>query len=217
MKKRSILLSSILGLSLLLTGCQKQAKANGLEIEFDQIVPTAYINEEYDFSDVLIVEKDVDYKLEVYYYDYYEKLEKSLEVVNTFCFTPRELFDVTVIVKAEKGNDKVSRRRVIPVSQKIDPIDELLASDGFSGWGDPGIIKEAVIDDQDFKGENSHSALSVHFQGSNPYTWGTTFLSLNNFRLLPYWSDKTWVSDKFNNCTYMNTADTGIIWQFVVG
>ena len=80
MKKRSILLSSILGLSLLLTGCQKQAKANGLEIEFDQIVPTAYINEEYDFSDVLIVEKDVNYKLEVYYYDYYEIIIISSDI-----------------------------------------------------------------------------------------------------------------------------------------
>ena len=189
-EKIKYLLSSILVLPLLLTGCQN-AKAE-FDIEFDDIIPTAYVGEEYDFSDVLIVEKDVEYKLEVYYFDYYEKVEKSLAVVNDFCFTPKELFDVTVVVNAKKGSSSQIRSRNVPVAQKTDPIDELLASDGYSGWGDPGIIKEAVVDDQYLKGENSHSALSVHFQGSNPYTWGTTFLSLNNFRLLPYWSDPTW-------------------------
>ena len=190
MNVKKFLLSSILVVPLLLTGCQ--TKKADFDIEFDMIVPTAYVNEEYDFSDVLIVEKGVEYNLEVYYYDYYQKVEKSLQVVDTYCFTPLELFDVTVVVNAEKDGTKLSRSKTVPVAQKIDPIDELLASDGFSGWGDPGIIKEAVVDEQYFKDENSHSALSVHFQGSNPYTWGTTFLSLNNFRLLPYWSDQNW-------------------------
>ena len=175
MKNKKYLLSSIFVLPLLLGGCQN--KNAELDIEFDPIIPTAYLNEEYDFSEVLIIEKGVQYSLEVYYYDYYELVEKSLEVVNDYCFTPKELFDITVVVNAKKGGAKLSRTQNIPVSQKIDPIDELLASDGFSGWGDPGIIKEAVVDDQYFKGENSHSALSVHFQGSNPYHWGTTFLS----------------------------------------
>ena len=190
MKKIKYLLSSIVVLPLLLTGCQK--KEAEFDIEFDDIIPTAYVGEEYDFSDVLLIEDNVEYKLEVYYYDYYQKVEKSLEVVNQYCFTPKELFDVTVVVNAKKDGASQVRSRSVPVAQKIDPIDELLASDGFSGWGDPGIIKEAVVDDKYFKNENSHSALSVHFQGSNPYTWGTTFLSLNNFRLLPYWSDQTW-------------------------
>lgn len=214
MKNKKVLLSSLLVLPLILGGCSGQ-KASGLEIEFDAIVPTAYINEEYDFSDVLIVEKDVEYSLEVYYYDYYSKVEKSLEVTNDFYFTPVELFDLTVVVNAEKGNEKLSRSKTVPVSQKVDPIDELLASDGFSGWGDPGIIKEAVIDEQYFKGENSHSALSVHFQGSNPYPWGTTFLSLNNFRLLPYWADQTWENAVVHFWVY-NPTDAELEFQMRV-
>ena len=191
MKNIKVLLSSIFVLPLLLTGCNNDT-GGGVEIEFDDIIPTAYVGEEYDFSEVLIVEKDVEYRLEVYYFDYYEKVEKTLEVVNQYCFTPKELFDVTVVVNAKKGSSTQVRSKAVPVAQKVDPIDELLSTDGLSGWGDSGINKEAVVDDQYFKNENSHSALSVHFQGSNPYTWGTTFLSLNNFRLLPYWSDQTW-------------------------
>ena len=190
MKNKRLLLSSVLVLPLLLGGCQKSNA--DFDIEFDIIVPTAYVNEEYDFSEVLIIEKGVQYNLEVYYYDYYANVEKSIEVVDTYCFTPVELFDLTVVVNAKKGSAKQTRSKTVPVAQKVDPVDELLASDGFSGWGDPGIIKEAILDEQYFKGENSHSALSVHFQGSNPYPWGTTFLSLNNFRLLPYWTDQTW-------------------------
>ena len=213
MKNKKYLLSSIFVLPLLLGGCQN--KNAELDIEFDPIIPTAYINEEYDFSEVLIIEKGVQYSLEVYYYDYYELVEKSLEVVNDYCFTPKELFDITVVVNAKKGGAKLSRTQNIPVSQKIDPIDELLASDGFSGWGDPGIIKEAVVDDQYFKGENSHSALSVHFQGSNPYHWGTTFLSLNNFRLLPYWSDQTWENAVVNFWVF-NPSDYRLEFQMRV-
>ena len=190
MKKMKKVFGALLALPLLLSGCQTQ-KAD-LDIEFDVFVPTAYINEEYDFSEVLVIEEGVKYNLEVYYYDYYNKVEKSLDVKNDYYFTPLELFDITVVVNAQKGSAKLSKSKTIPVSQKIDAIDELLISAGYSGWGDTGIIKEAVLDEQYFKGENSHSALSVHFQGSNPYTWGTTFLSLNNFRLLPLWSDQTW-------------------------
>ena len=190
MKIKNAFFSLLLTIPLLLTGCQ--GNNSDLNIDFDMIVPTAYVNEEYDFTQVLIVEKDVNYNLEVYYYDYYEKVEKTLEVTNDFYFTPKELFDLTVVVNAKKGSAKKSKVKTIPVSQKLDPIDELLASDGYSGWGDNGIIKESITDEQYFKGENSHSALSVHFQGANPYRWGTTFLSMNNFRLLPYWSDQTW-------------------------
>lgn len=214
MKNKKLLLSSILVLPLLLTGCKNES-SGAVEIEFDEIIPTAYIGEEYDFSEVLIVEKDVEYKLEVYYFDYYEKVEKSLEVVNQYCFTPKELFDVTVVVNAKKGSSTQVRSRAVPVAQKIDPIDELLATDGFSGWGDPGIQKEAVVDDQYFKGENSHSALSVHFQGSNPYTWGTTFLSLNNFRLLPYWEDQTWENAVVHFWVY-NPSDYPLEFQMRV-
>ena len=214
MKTKKLLLNSLLVLPLLLTGC-KNKKNVDFNIEFDDIVATAYVNEEYDFSEVLIIEDGVSYNLEVYYYDYYNKVEKSLDVVDSYFFTPKELFDVTVVVNAQKGNAKQSRSKTVPVAQRIDPVDELLASDGFSGWGDPGIIKEPVIDDQYFKNPNSHSALSVHFQGSNTYPWGTTFLSLNNFRLLPYWSDQNWENAVVHFWVY-NPTDFDLEFQMRV-
>ena len=177
-------------LPLVLTGCG--GASNDFNIEFSYFTPTAYVNEEYDFSEALVVEDGVNYHLDVYYFDYYQKVEKTLEVKNTFYFTPTELFEISVVVTATKGNDVASRIKTIPVSQRVDPIDELISSGGFSGWADAGFTKEIVTDEAFIKGENSHSAISVHFQGSHPYIWGATVLAINNFRLIPHWTDQSW-------------------------
>ena len=189
MKKTGALFIA-LSLSLTLSGCKKTN--DNFEIKFNTIVPTAYVDEEYDFSDVLIIDDAVNYHLDVYYFDYYSKTEKTLTVRKNYYFTPLEAFDLSVVITASKGGTTKTKTKTINVSQRLDPIDELLNGGGFSGWADAGFTKEAVTDSQYLKGENSHSGLAVHFAGSNPYRWGGSFLCMNNFRLLPYWDDQSW-------------------------
>lgn len=101
--------------SLVLPSCSNNTVGN-LEIELDEFTPTAYIGEEYDFTDVLYVEENVDYSLKVYYQNYNTMEEFELPVVNSYYFTPVELYDLTVIIDAVKGNLKARRTRHVQVS-----------------------------------------------------------------------------------------------------
>lgn len=186
---KKLLSSLLLAFTLLLSGCRAETSLN---IEFNYFTPTAYVGEEYDFTEVLEIKEGVKYKLEVYVCDYLTMTEKVLEVKNDFYFTPLEPFDLSVVVTASKGGQKVVKTKPVPVSIKGDPIDELLVTGGYSGYSDNGINKELVTDERYLKGENSSSAIYASFQGVNPYTWGAAVMSLNNFRLLNHWSDKTW-------------------------
>lgn len=187
---KKLLPSLLLASAIILSGCTQEERLN---IEFiDYAPPTAYVGEEYNFADVLKVESGVKYKLDVYVCDYLTMTEKVLEVRNKFYFTPLEPFDVSVVVTASKGRLKSVKTKPIPVSIKGDPVDELLVTGGFSGYSDNGIHKELVTDEKYIKGENSNSSIYASFQGSNLYTWGAAIMSLNNFRLLEYWSDKEW-------------------------
>ena len=181
--------SLLLASTLLLSGCKADSSLN---IEFNYFTPTAYVGEEYDFTEVLTVEKGVKYKLEVYVCDYLTMTEKVLEVHDDFFFTPLELFDLSVVVTATKGGQTDVKTKPVHVSLTGDPIDELLVTTGYSGFADNGINKELVVDEVYLHGENSKSAIYASFQSSNVYTWGATIMSLNNFRLLDHWSDKTW-------------------------
>lgn len=112
--KKKLFASLFILVPLLLSGCQKEAKS--LEIELDEFTPMAYVGEEYDFTDVLYVEDDVKYELEVYYQNYKTKEEFSLPVEDTFYFTPVDIYDLAVIVHASKGNQKAQRTRIVHVS-----------------------------------------------------------------------------------------------------
>ena len=186
---KRLLSSLLLASALLLSGCKADTPLN---IEFNYFTPTAYIGEEYDFTEVLFVEEGVQYKLEVYVCDYLTMTEKVLEVRDNFYFTPLEMFDLSVVVTATRGGQKDVKTKPVPVSIKGDPIDELLVTGGYSGYADNGINKELVTDERYLKGENSKTAIFASFQSVNPYTWGAAIMSLNNFRLLEYWSDKEW-------------------------
>lgn len=186
---KKIFASLLLASTLLLSGCRTDAPLN---IEFNYFTPTAYVGEEYDFTEVLEVKDGIQYQLEVYVCDYLTMTERTLEVRDNFYFTPLEKFDLSVVVTASKGGQRVVKTKPVPVSIKGDPIDELLVTGGYSGFSDNGISKELVTDAMYLKGENSTSAIYASFQGVNPYTWGAAIMSLNNFRLLEYWSDKQW-------------------------
>ena len=209
MKKFKLLTSLLFSCSLLLSGCGGNG---GLKIEFDDIVPTAYVGEEYDFSEVLVVEEGVNYTLEVYYQDYSTMQEKTLPVRDIFYFTPIELFDVAVVVKAQKGASSRTRTKIIPVAEKGDPIDEMLITGGFSGYSDTGFSKSLVTDPQYFKDQNSRSAIEVRFQGAYPYLYGGAFFGLNNFRLIDEWEDKTWTNAVLTTWIY-NPTEYNLLFQ----
>ncbi|MFA7125999.1 MAG: hypothetical protein WC182_00365 [Bacilli bacterium] len=209
MKKRSLLTGLIL-LPLLLTGCNKNNDT--VSIEFSTDIPVAYVGEEYDFSQVLIIEENVNYTLAISYFDYLAEEEKTLTVSDNYYFTPVELFDVTVEVTATKGKASDKKSKTITVAERTDEIDELLASSGFGGWADIGITKEVTTDSTYRKGEDSKSALAVRFQGSNPYISGATLLTLNNFRFLPLWEDQTWENSVLHFWVY-NPTDFELEFQ----
>lgn len=200
--KNKFLVSLLIASGLVCSGCSNNSS---LAIEFDDIVPVAYVGEQYDFSDVLIVESGVDYNLEVYYQNYNTMEEKTLTVENTFCFTPVEQFDIAVIVNATKGNQKGRRTKIVQVAQKGDPIDELIITGAYSGYADQGFRKELVSESMYLKGENSRSAILANFQGANTYIWGASLFALNNFRLLEHWTDKEWTNSVLKFWVYNPT------------
>lgn len=185
MKKGLTLALLSLMASSTLVGC-----SNGvLEIELDDAIPSAYVGEEYDFEDIIIKKPGVSYSINAYYQNYMELTEVELPV-DGFKFTPVEKYDVSVVVHAKKGGSKVDRTTNVSVSVLGDAIDELLISDGFSGYGDTGIRKELTTESQWLK-DGGNSAIEVFFNGNNAYTWGCSTFALDNFRLLDEWKDKT--------------------------
>ena len=113
--KKKLLTSLFILVPLLLSACQ-QKNEEALEIELDEFTPIAHVGEEYDFTDVLYVEDGVDYNLEVYYQNYQTMEEFSLEVEDTFYFTPVDIYDLAVIIHASKGKQKAQRTRIVHVS-----------------------------------------------------------------------------------------------------
>lgn len=176
-------------LSLMTVTSLASCSEGPLEIELEDAVPAAYVDEEYDFEDTIIKQKGVKYTIECFYQNYLT-LEEHTIPVNGFKFTPTENYDVSVVVHASKGSQKATRTTLVDVTIAGDPIDQLIASGGYSGYADPGIRKELTIDEKWLHGENSKSALEVFFSGNNQYTWGAAVLCLNNFRLLDEWTDK---------------------------
>lgn len=205
--KRKTFLSLLLTLTaVLVSGCDG-GQSNSLDIKFKLITPTAYVGEEYDFSDNLSMEQGVNYSIEVYYQNFYTMEEKTLIVTNDFSFTPTELFDISVVVTATKGRARGQKTRNVPVAQRVDPVDELLESSGMAGWADNGFAKEIITDSTYIKDESGHSALSVSYQGSYPYAWGGVFMTLNSYLLLPHWTDQTWENAVISFWIFNSTDD----------
>ena len=195
--------------TITLAGCNKKGN---LEINFEDETPMAYVGEVYDFRDVLVEEDGVDYTIKAYYQNYYEKKEYSLNITDGYCFTPVNTNEIVVVVTANKGNLKTERNKTLAVTQKGDPIDELVVSGGYSGWADTGITKELETNENYLRGENSKTSVAVHYQGNNRYVWGCSVFTLDNFRLLPHWTDKTWENAILTYYVY-NPTDYDIEFQ----
>jgi hypothetical protein len=185
-KLRWASLTCLLALPLL-SGCGGTAPT----ISFEESYPYAYVNEAYDIHDVLDVVDGVSYSFDASYQDYYTMSDVAIPV-SDFSFTQTVKFDVHLIVSASSGGFTRKKSVDIPVKYAGDPIDVLLETGAMSGWADPGVNKEITQDSDKMHGDDSKSALSISYIGSNAYEWGTCVLSLNNFRLAPLWSDKDW-------------------------
>ena len=168
MKKKNLLLPLIMVGTLLLSSCKdKNNSPIELEIELDEYTPLAYIGEQYDFTDVLYVEEGVTYNLEVYYQNYTTMEEKTLEVVDTFYFTPIELYDLTVIVNASKGNATAKRTRHVRVSYNPEDVTRYnLEMCNFEGGEWRGTGSAAEMSYTDTFGSNSKTSRKITFKNS---------------------------------------------------
>lgn len=172
----------------LLSSCSGGLSSGNFEIEFTDGIPTAYVNESYDFTKVLKIENGIEYKLTASYYDYNAKTMTELEVKN-FCFTPITLADVAVKVEAHNKTYTKTRKESVRVKAKGDPLDELL-SVGASNFCDTGASKKLNISEEFIV--DGTSSILVSYYGNNPYYAGCSIISPNNFRCLNYFTDQTW-------------------------
>lgn len=187
MKKKIIcFLSLLLGLSTL-TGCGNNGP---LKIELIDGIMPAYVGEEYDFKENIVFQADTTYSLKVFYQNYYESTEHELEV-DGFKFTPTELFDLSVVITANRKNESTKRTVNLPVEQRGDAIDELLTI-GYASWADDGFIKNLNMNKIYIHDEDSKSSVCVSYNGNNPYIFGGAFFALHNFRCHEFYKDKSW-------------------------
>lgn len=196
--------------SMTLSGCSFSL-FNKLEIELEEGIPSAVVGEEFDFEECIVAEKGTKYSIECYYQDYYQGIEKKLEV-DGLTFTPVENFDISVIITAKKGIFKGIRTTTVDVVTLGDDIDELLKTGGWSGWSDDGFVKTISQEPSYLHSENSKSSLNCAYSGNNSWTWGGAVLCMNNFRLLPKWADKTWENGVFSFYVY-NPNDVDLEFQ----
>ena len=165
MKKHRYFYPLLAILPMLLSSCN--SGETPLEIELDEYTPTAYIGEEYDFTDVLYVEEGVNYQLEAYYQNYKTMEEHTLPIEDTFFFTPVDAFDITVIVNATKGKQKAKRTRIVPVSVNPERASRFnLEMCNFESGSWRGTGSNASISYNDTYGDNSKASRRITFKNS---------------------------------------------------
>lgn len=182
-----------------------------LEIQLEDAMPIAYVGEEYDFSYCIVQEPGFEYKIDAYSYNGAKHQENKLEIVDNFKFTPLNKDPIAVVISADKGKKIHLNKTVsLDVSEKGDPIEELVVNDGYSGYADPGFIKSLNTQPAYIReAENNKTSILVSFNGNNAYPFGGGVFSPNNFRLLPYWKDQTWENAILRFWVY-NNSEYGI-------
>lgn len=204
------LISSLIFLGTVVP-CLSSCGDKELDIVFHDFIDPAYIGDEYDMLDAIIVEKGVNYSLECYYFN--EEIGAEFKVdTNGTKFTPTIKYDISAVITATKKEESITKTKLIKVKQHSDPIDELLASDGICSWADPEIYKELNDDPLYIHGENSRSSLYCTFNGSKQYVYGCGVFSLQNFRFFDYYTDTTW-EDAILRMWVYNLNDSDMEWQ----
>lgn len=214
MKKTTLTISFL----TLLLGASTLISCGGsnFDLILSDTFDTAYIGQVYNFEEYITKQDGVEYSIEAYYQNYYEKKEYSIPV-SGLTFIPTEQFEVTVVTTAKKGSEQIKKTVTIPTKLKGDPLDELLATGGFSGWADNGWRKELTnipqyLHDNDTNNLHSATSLLCSYNGTDPFTWGASVLCLDNFRNLEYWTDKTW-ENAIISCWVYNPTEYDIEFQ----
>ena len=161
-------------------------------IESYPIIPTAYLNQEYDLRDAIEIEEGVTYSATALYVDYNNGMTEHEVAVNDLKLTPVDLFELVVTITAQKGQETAQKVLYVPVSIIADPIDQTFSSKGSAAWADDGIVKTVTIDKDHIKAENSFTALEIAFNGSSSHYYGTALGILKDDDLMKLYSDQKW-------------------------
>ena len=177
MKINKLFISLILIIGLLFNsvGCSNGVVEVKL-INFAEEYMNAYINVEYDVSQIIKKEKGVNYSISASYI-YMDEATELLEERQLNCvdlkFTQHELFDVIVKIKAEKGNKQDEKEVTIIVEKYIEDSEKLM----LTCWQDDGFSNQ-VINDMDYLVDNSLSSLYVEYVGGNTFNYGGQWLNI---------------------------------------
>ena len=183
-------------------GCNQHGSSKdsgNLTVDTVEIITTAYLDEPYDLTNVILLEEGVEYSATAVYSkavrneenNTYTITKETLEV-NDLSFTPKEVVEIFVTITAKRGKETASKVICVPVAVRAEPLDELYQSNGLLGASDPGISKSVNIDPIYLKGEGSTTSLHITFNGVDPHSWGNTLMELANAEAQKYFSDTTW-------------------------
>ena len=227
MKKitRNLFVVSLVLLMLFgMIGCSTENKATDgvLQVNTVEILPYAYINEEFDLRDVILMEDGVKYSAQVCYIkmtvdpatkDY--TTEEVVLPVEDLRFTPTEIEENVVTITAKRGKETASKVIYIGTTVRAEPLDALYSSNGKLGTTDPGITKSVNIDPMYLKGENSTTSLHVSFNSVDPHAWGNSFMDLSAPEAQEYFTDQIWENAIVTFWVY-NPNELAIEFQFYV-
>ena len=192
-------------LSILLLFClaackDREAEAGEpLVIETVKVLPKAYINEEYDLWEVIVIEDGVEYSATACYVETvldpvtleYSFNEYTLDVTD-LSFTPVTLHDTVVTITAKRGSQTVTKVITIDTIIRAEPLDDLYKSTGPLGWAETGFTKTVNMDSRYIKDDEAGTSLHVKFDGIEPHEWGQLIMELSNETAQRYFSDQIW-------------------------
>ena len=162
-----------------------------IAIMVKDIIPPAYVNEDYDLSALITEEEDVEYAYRANYIDPQSGEIKELKVKRGK-IEPKAEADIQVVITASKGDETCSVDVTVPISVSADALDKLLVTDGTAGEAAPGVKKVLVKNTEYLQNQSSTSSLEVVFTNPNAANEGASLLTLSHYSLMPYYSAKVW-------------------------
>lgn len=217
MKKATrIILLFVVAVCLLaaFAGCDQEpaVQSGSLQVNTIKIMPYAYLNEEFDLRDVLLMEEGVEYSATACYVDISTLTEYPLEV-NDLCFTPEAVAETVVVLSANRGKETAAKVIYIPTTIRAEPIDDLYKSSGPLGGSDPGISKSVNINPLYLQGDTSTTSLHIEFNSTDPHPYGNQFMNFSAPAVQEYFTDKTWENAIVTFWVY-NPMEKPIEFQF---
>ena len=226
MKKILPLILLVLLVGAVFAGCNEEPVAvsqqDPLRISAVPVIPYAYINEQFDLREVIVIEDGVEYSATAYFVKMTvdsQTKEYSYQVtdlpVENLCFTPIEVEESVIKVSAKRGSETTSKVIYIPTTVRAEPLDGLFSSSGKLGGADPGVNKNVNIDPMFLKGEGSTTSLHVSFNSVDMHAYGNRFLEMHGEAAQEYFTDQTWENAIVTFWVY-NPNELPIEFQFYI-